>query len=116
VHAGADLAVPDADLALDVHVSHHGPGVVRGQARAAWVPAGTPFDEAGEPIGVGSETVEAKPFELSPAARVIVPPPGPVAAARLHLWLVDDDGAVRARTFVDAAPIEEPNRLGVRWE
>jgi hypothetical protein len=124
--AGADLAVPDADLVLDVHVSHHGSGVLRGQVRAAWVPAGTPFDDGGgdglgvdgggAPPGVGSETVEAKPFELSPAVRVTVPPPGPVTAARLHLWLVDDDGAVRARTFVDAAPIEEPNRRGVRWE
>lgn len=116
-HAGADLPVPDADLALDVHVSHHGPGVVRGQVRAAWVPAGTPFgDDGGESLGVGSETVEAKPFELSPAVRVTVPPPGPVTAARLHLWLVDGAGAVRARAFVDAAPIEEPNRRGVRWE
>lgn len=114
--AGADLAVPDADLVLDVHVSHHGPGVVRGQVRAAWVPAGTPFSDGGEPLGVGSETVAAKPFELSPAVQVTVPPPGPVTAARLHLWLVDDDGGVRARTFVDAAPIEEPNRRGERWE
>jgi beta-galactosidase/beta-glucuronidase len=118
--AGADMAVPDADLALDVHVSHHGPGVVRGRVRAAWVPAGTPFDDGTGPLGVEahtrSETVESKPFELSPAVRVTVPPPGPVTAARLHLWLMDDDGAVRARTFVDAAPIEEPNRRGVRWE
>ena len=112
--AGADLAVPEADLGLDVHVSHHGQSVVRGQVRAAWVPAGTPFDD-GAPHGVGSETVEAKPFELSPAVRVTVPPPGPVPSARLHLWLVDDGGVVRARTFVDAAPIEEPNRRGVRW-
>ncbi|MFI9485699.1 glycoside hydrolase family 2 protein [Promicromonospora sp. NPDC052451] len=118
VHAGADLAVPKADLVLGVHVSHHGPGVVRGQVRAAWVPAGTPFGEGGvgEPLGTGSETVEAKPFELSPAVTVTVPPPGPVTAARLHLWLVDDGGAVRARTFVDAAPIEEPNRRGLRWD
>lgn len=117
-HAGADLAVPDADLTLAVHVSHHGASVVRGRVRAAWVPAGTPFADGGEPLGAAarwSETVEAKPFELSPAVRVTVPPPGPLSSARLHLWLVDDDGAVRARTFVDAAPIEEPNRRGERW-
>lgn len=122
-HAGADLPVPDAELALDVHVSHHGPGVVRGRVRAAWVPAGTPFgetpvdegDDDGGSSGVASETVEAKPFVLSPAVRVTLPPPGPVPSARLHLWLVDDDGAVRARTFVDAGPIEEPNRRGERW-
>jgi beta-galactosidase/beta-glucuronidase len=113
--AGADLAVPDADLALDVHVSHHGPGAVSGQVRAAWVPAGTPFGHAGGPAGIGSGSVEAKPFELSPAVRVTVPPPGPVPSARLHLWLTDDEGVVRARTFVDAAPIEEPNRRGLRW-
>ncbi|PUB32089.1 glycosyl hydrolase family 2 [Promicromonospora sp. AC04] len=126
-HAGADIAVPDADLALDVHVSHHGPNVVSGQVRAAWVPAGTPFaaaaaaaaDDAAaavEPWGVMSEAVEAKPFVLSPAVRVTVPPPGPVSSARLHLWLVDHGGTVRARAFVDAAPIEEPNRRGERWE
>ncbi|GAB2497762.1 glycoside hydrolase family 2 [Promicromonospora xylanilytica] len=114
-HAGADIAVPAGDLALDVHVSHHGPSVVRGQVRAAWVPAGTPFGEADAPRSLSSETVEAKPFELSPAVRVTVPSPGPVPSARLHLWLTDDDGVVRARTFVDAAPIEEPNRRGVRW-
>lgn len=121
--AGADIAVPVADLTLDVHVSHHGPSVVSGQVRAAWVPAGTPFGDGGphgEPLdadaGTGSETVVAKPFVLSPAVRVTVPPPGPVPSARLHLWFVDHDGAVRARTFVDAAPIEEPNRRGVRWE
>ncbi|WP_129790062.1 glycoside hydrolase family 2 protein [Promicromonospora panici] len=115
-YAGADIAVPDAGLTLDVHVSHHGPGVVRGQVRAAWAPVGTPLADGVGPQGVGSETVEAKPFELSRAVRVTMPSPGPVAAARLHLWLVDDDGAVRARTFIDAAPIEEPNRRGLRWE
>ncbi|MFD2025837.1 glycoside hydrolase family 2 protein [Promicromonospora aerolata] len=113
--AGADIAVPEADLALDVHVSHHGPGVVSGYVRAAWVPAGAPFAASGDPHEAASERVEAKPFELSPPVRVTVPGPGPVPSARLHLWLTDDDGVVRARTFVDAAPIEEPNRRGPRW-
>lgn len=119
-HAGADIPVPDIELGLDVHVSHHGASVVRGRVHVAWVPAGTPFGDDGAhtgvlSAGVVSETVESKPFELSPAVRVAVPPPGPVPSARLHLWLVDDDGTVRARTFVDAAPVEEPNRRGVRW-
>jgi hypothetical protein len=124
--AGADIPVPDGDLVLDVHVSHHGPAAVGGRVHAAWMPAGTPFAVGapfadGAPGGPGSravvsETVEAKPFALSAAVRVTVPSPGPVSSARLHLWFVDRDGGTRARAFVDAAPIEEPNRRGLRWD
>ncbi|WP_448061711.1 glycoside hydrolase family 2 protein [Cellulomonas hominis] len=128
--AGADIPVPTAPLALDVHVSHHGARPVTGRVLAAWVPAGTPFPagrvgRAGSGAGVlapgatagvvESHPVTAEPYALSPAVRVEVPPPGAVAAARLHLWLVDEaDGGVPARTFVDAAPIEPPNRRGAR--
>ncbi|MEZ0446897.1 hypothetical protein [Cellulomonas sp. ICMP 17802] len=53
-----------------------------------------------------------RPRRLSGAVSLEIPPPdGP---ARLHLWLVDDLDVVHARTFVDAAPIEEPNRRGAR--
>ncbi|GAA1874508.1 glycoside hydrolase family 2 protein [Myceligenerans crystallogenes] len=142
-HAGADLPVPDGDLTLAVHVSHHGPTALAGRVRAAWVPAGTPFGspgagsgagsaatlpepgeqggpvarpgEPGAPVAAAAESaaVEAKPFQLSPAVQVTVPAPG--GPARLLLWLLDHDGAVRARTFVDAAPVEAPNRRGERW-
>ncbi|MBE1876068.1 glycoside hydrolase family 2 protein [Myceligenerans pegani] len=112
-HAGADLPVPDDELTLDVHVSHHGSGPVTGRIRAAWVPAGAPFGAAPVAHHGASGPVEAKPFVLSPAVSVTVPAPG--GPARLRLWLVDDDGSVRARTFVDAAPVEEPNRRGERW-
>jgi hypothetical protein len=117
-HAGADLPVPDGPLALDVHVSHHGPAPVLGRVRAAWVAAGTP-PRVGEVAVLGapqaeSEPLKADPFALSPAVRLDVPPPGPVPSARLLLWLVDEDDRVRARTFVDAAPQEPPNRRGAR--
>ncbi|QZN86272.1 glycoside hydrolase family 2 protein [Cellulomonas sp. C5510] len=113
-HAGADIPVPDAPLALDVHVSHHGPSPVLGRVRAAWVPAGTPFGAEPVPAQAESEPVKAEPWELSAAVRVTVPAPGDAPAARLHLWLEDEDGQVRARAYVDAAPVEAPNRRGAR--
>ena len=113
-HAGADITVPDGPFSLDAHVSHHGTAPVLGRVRAAWVAAGTPLHEAPPVPDAESEPVKAEPFTLSEAARLTIPSPGAVAAARLHVWLVDDDEHVRARTFVDAAPVEEPNRRGAR--
>jgi hypothetical protein len=111
--AGADIPVPDAPVALDVHVSHHGNEPLAGRVRGAWsTPGGRP--ETGRAFVVESEPVKAEPFALSGAVRLAVPPPGDGTAARLHLWLVDDADVVHARTFVDAAPIEEPNRRGAR--
>ena len=63
---------------------------------------------------VESEPVKAEPFEVSDAVALEVPPPGDGRAARLQVWLVDDADGVRARTFIDAAPIEVPNRRGAR--
>jgi len=111
-HAGADIPVPSEPFALDVHVSHHGAESVRGTIYAAWGPAGSRFREGLSPAT--SAPVEAQPFALSPAATLGIPVPG--RAARLHIWLVADRGAVRASTFVDAAPVEAPNRRGVRSE
>ncbi len=117
--AGADVPVPDGPWALDVHVSHHGSTPVWGWVQAAWVAAGTP-PRVGETAVLDvaqaqSAVVVAEPYVLSAAVRLNVPPPGDVAAARLLVWLVDaTDGQIRARTFVDAGPIEEPNRRGER--
>ncbi len=113
-HAGADIPVPDGPLALGVHVSHHGSTPVAGRVRAAWVPAGTPFGETVVRPVVESEATKAEPFALTPAVTLDVPAPGAVAAARLHLWFVDESGETLARTFVDAGPIEPPNRRGAR--
>ncbi|MBU4335336.1 MAG: glycoside hydrolase family 2 [Actinobacteria bacterium] len=112
--SGADLPVPSHGFELDVHVSHHGVAPVAGRVRAAWVPAGTPFGALRATVAVESGPVTAEPFVLSPAVTVEIPTPGPVGAARLHLWLVDGDGQTRARTFVDVGPIEAPNRRGAR--
>ncbi|NTW41926.1 MAG: glycoside hydrolase family 2, partial [Cellulomonadaceae bacterium] len=119
--AGADVEVPTEPFDLDVHVSHHGPTTVQVRVRAAWAAAGTPLGVAsvgglgsGSAAGVESEPVKAEPFTLSPAVTLEVPAPGQVTAARLHLWLVDDAGTTIARTFVDAGPIEAPNRRGAR--
>ncbi len=111
-HAGADIPVPIEPTTIAARVSHHGGARVRGRLRAAWVSAGRPFPATPPTPAVESDTVTAEPFELSAPVHVTVPPPaGP---ARLLVWLVDDGGAVLARTFVDAAPIEPPNRRGAR--
>jgi hypothetical protein len=109
-HAGADIPVPAQPFAIDVHVSHHGTDAVRGTVNAAWGDAGSRWHAALEPAA--SAPVEAQPYALSAAVSLDIPAPG--AAARLHLWFAEENGAVRASTFVDAAPIEAPNRRGAR--
>ena len=99
-------------LSLDVHVSHHGREALTGIIHAAWASAGRPHGPNPETPLVSSTEVAATPFELSEPRTLTVPPPG--APARLLIWLTDGSGAVRARTFVDAAPIEPPNRRGAR--
>ena len=112
VHAGADVPTPAAALVVPVRVSHHGTEDVTGRVHAAWVSPGAPFgDEQGAPL-VSSDPLIARPFALSEATTLIVAPPG--RAARLQLWLTDERGRVRARTFIDAGPIEPPNRRGAR--
>lgn len=113
-HAGADIRMPTAPLELDVHVSHHGPAALGARVHAAWAPAGERFGEREVVPTTVSDPVVAEPFALSAAVTVRMTAPGAGASARLMLWLVDDGGAVRARTFVDAGPIEEPNRRGAR--
>ncbi len=110
--AGADIEPPTGPFALDVHVSHHGREAVTGLVHAAWTIAGTPVDRpVAEPeASTGPVTVE--PFRLSPAVRLTVPPPA--GAARLLLWLADEEGRVLARSFLDAAEVEPPNRRGAR--
>jgi hypothetical protein len=61
--------------------------------------------------GAESAPVAAAPYRLSEAVALTVPAPG--RAARLHLWL-SVDGRTIARSFIDAAPIEKPNRRGAR--
>lgn len=112
--AGADMPVPDGPFTIDVHVSHHGVAAIAGRVRAAWVPSGTPFGPHPHEHQAESEPVKAEPYTLSAAIRLEIPPPGAAGSARLQLWMVDDAGDVQARTFVDAAPIEAPNRRGER--
>lgn len=113
-HAGADIPVPTAPFGLGVRVSHHGAAPLAVRVRTAWVPAGTPFGGGVTEAAVESEAVKVEPFELSSRVELRVPAPGSGAAARLHVWLVDEAGETVARTFVDAGPIEEPNRRGAR--
>lgn len=113
-HAGADIPFPTAPFGLGVRVSHHGAAPLAVRVRASWVPAGTPFGRDATAAVVESEPVKVEPFELSPGVVLDVPAPGGGDAVRLHVWLVDEAGETVARTFVDAGPIEEPNRRGAR--
>ncbi|WP_307040022.1 glycoside hydrolase family 2 TIM barrel-domain containing protein [Agromyces ramosus] len=112
-HAGADIEVPTSPFDLGVRVSHHGRAPVRGRVVATWAAAGTPVAGA---VAVAAEVPapEARPFEVTDAAVLRIPPAPGGRPARLHLQLVGDGGEVLARTFVDAAPIEPPNRRGAR--
>lgn len=113
--AGADIPVPDGDLTIALRVSHHGRSAVSGRVRGVWVPAGQSFGAAAGVAAAGavdSDPIPVEPFDVSvPVSLTVAPPSGP---ARLLLTFVLDDGTVAARTFVDAAPIEEPNRRGAR--
>jgi hypothetical protein len=111
-HAGADLDVPTAPLELLVRVSHHGETPIAGRVRAAWTSAGRPFPVVPPRAEAESDEVDVAPFVLSEASVVTAPPPG--RPARLLIWFADADGRVQARTFIDAAPIELPNRRGAR--
>ena len=112
--AGADIPMPAPGFTVDVHVSHHGSESVTGTVHAAWVSSGRPFPPAGLTSAAHSGAVTVEPFVLSEAVTVALDAPAGLPAARLLLWFVDSDGSVRARSFVDAAPIEEPNRRGAR--
>lgn len=112
--AGADIPVPVEPFLLSVHVSHHGQQSLVGRVRAAWVSPGAVFGPTPATHDVESGSVKVEPFEVSDAVTLEVPPPGDGRAARLQAWLVDDADGVRARTFIDAAPIEVPNRRGAR--
>lgn len=112
--AGADIPVPTAPFALGVRVSHHGSSNASASISAAWVAAGRPADAALPSPMATADPIGVAPFVVSDAVELRVPAPGPVAAARLLIWAVDDAGDLIARTFVDAAEIEPPNRRGAR--
>ncbi|WP_378144546.1 glycoside hydrolase family 2 protein [Cnuibacter sp. UC19_7] len=106
--AGADIEVPAGETALAVHVSHVGSELLDAVVCAAWAPAGSLAAPPAASV-VRSAPVAVSPFRLSDAVQLRIPAPG--GPARLHLWL---EGAASARTFVDAAPVEQPNRRGAR--
>jgi len=110
--AGADIEPPAADRTIGVRVSHHGREPLTGAVVARWLPYGAPLPAEVPASGEGSETVTAQPFRVSDAVSVRVP--ARTVPGRLALWLVDEQGAVRARTHLDAAPVEPENRRGAR--
>ncbi|MCU1558948.1 MAG: glycoside hydrolase family 2, partial [Microbacteriaceae bacterium] len=104
--AGTDIVLPTEPLVLGVRVSHHGPSALRGVLRGVWAPAGAPFGNRVTGHSAESAGLTARPFEVTDPVELRVETPIGRASARLHLWLVDESGSVRARTFLDAGPIE----------
>jgi len=111
--AGADIEVPTESFSLSVHVSHHGLESVGGRIVAGWIAAGSPVPDVA-PATFGAEAPSIHPFELSAPITLVVEPPQ--SAARLAIHFVDETGRSLARTFVDAAAVEQPNRRGARPE
>lgn len=110
--AGADIEPPSEPFSFDVHVSHHGESALSGRVHAAWVPAGSPVNELPQRADASSKEIRIEPFDLSDAVTITLPSRG--GPARLLLWLVDERGVVSARSFLDAAEVEPPNRRGAR--
>lgn len=114
--AGADIAPPEHDTTVEVHVSHHGADAVSGAVVGAWLPANAPVPAvppAAEPgAAVVSAPLTASPFRLSEPVTIALP--SHPTAGRYGLWFVDAAGAARARAYLDAAPVETVNRRGAR--
>ncbi|MBT2499307.1 hypothetical protein J7E25_09370 [Agromyces sp. ISL-38] len=103
---------PTEPFSIEVHVSHHGESALHATVHAAWVPAGSPVDELPKRTDASTDVIRIEPFTLSDAETITVPPSG--GPARLVLWLLDEQSAVSARSFLDAAEVEPPNRRGAR--
>jgi hypothetical protein len=58
------------------------------------------------PADAETATVTVQPFIVCAPTELTVAPPTYRPNARLLLWLEDTSGKVRARTFVDAGPLE----------
>lgn len=112
--AGADIRPPQAPLAIDLHLSHHGSSAIRGTVLVQWLSPGRPLPSV--PVACGetvvSHTVEVEPFVLSDTVRIEAP--AHPAPGRLALYFIDDAGTTRARSFLDAAEVEPVNRRGAR--
>ncbi|MFB6611788.1 glycoside hydrolase family 2 protein [Agromyces sp. NPDC056379] len=110
--AGADIVPPTEPFSIDVQISHHGAAGLHARVHAAWVPPGSPVEDLPTQVDASSEAFGIVPFSLSDAVTITVPPSG--GPARLVLWLLDEHGDLAARSFLDAAEVEPPNRRGAR--
>ncbi len=110
--AGADIEPPQERCVFDLRVSHHGPEPIVGRIHATWIAPGAPVHQRPEQSDSVSNEVQAQPFELSNPVSIEAPArPDP---GRLLLWLETSAGETLARSFLDAAQVEPPNRRGAR--
>ena len=110
--AGADIPVPTEPFELAVRVSHHGDEPLQGNVKAAWTHSGRPFPDTTPNPDAETTKLIVQPWRTSDPVSLTVPPPS--KPARLLIWLTTSNGEIAARTYLDAAPIEPPNRRGAR--
>jgi beta-galactosidase/beta-glucuronidase len=103
--AGTDIRMPAVDWTLGVRVSHHGPSTFDGRIRGAWVRAGKAFNSTVTQHEIESE-IFVPSFKVTESVALRLTAPVGRESARLHLWIVDAEENVRARTFLDAGPLE----------
>ncbi|WP_348789985.1 glycoside hydrolase family 2 TIM barrel-domain containing protein [Leifsonia sp. NPDC080035] len=117
LRAGADILPPAEPFPLVAHVSHHGTSPATVRLHAAWLRAGAPADgqaavAARAQPQSSTPRIAVNPFELSAGLELTVP--AAPLGGRLMVWATDEEGDLVARTFIDAAEVEEPNRRGAR--
>uniref|UniRef100_A0A942SX65 Beta-galactosidase n=1 Tax=Neobacillus citreus TaxID=2833578 RepID=A0A942SX65_9BACI len=109
--AGADIEPPADGTAIGAQVSHHGSERLLVTVHAAWAVPGADVDESRVP-DTSTGVLDVRPFVLSERVTVTVPPRS--GRGRLVVWAEDGEGRVVARSYLDAAEVEEPNRRGAR--
>lgn len=103
--AGTDIETPLSTIELGVRVSHHGRETLIGRVNAKWILAGQTVRSVADP-DAGSIQFAVQPFVVTAAASIAVPTSTSTRYRRLALWFEDASGVTRARTFIDAGPLE----------
>jgi hypothetical protein len=111
--AGTDIEIPVSTIELGVRLSHHGRDALTGRVLAKWILAGQAVGFVTDPDAASAQ-LSVQPFVVGAATTIAVPPSTSSRHRRLALWFEDVSGAARARTFVDAGPLEGGSALADR--
>ena len=104
--AGTDIPMPAKEFEIGIRVSHHGSDSISGKIRGRWDSSGSVNGAFSPNYQFESSFVRVAPFKVTDPVSVRISPPESDKSARLHFWLVGDEGKIFARNFLDAGPIE----------